>query len=157
MEPKQPKSDLEQEEAARFRTFRSIIEVANTNNARWAPGLIPLEADREAYLSLPRRGKKAFTEVWATRYCAENIVELMLPKIIAAGANVGLDTDLIEALRTQAVEESLHRTSVARVGHEVIGIKPKNIDKVAKKHNNFAAKQMFARFDEELDGLLLSG
>jgi hypothetical protein len=61
------------------------------------------------------------------------------------------------ALKSQEHDEKMHRGSLHRVGTEVLGIKPGDVDRVARRRNNFVAATMFALFNQQMAQLLRPG
>src|SRR5205807_5862196 len=58
------------------------------------------------------------------------------------------------ALMTQEHDERMHRGSLLRVATEVLGIPAADVDRVAKKYNNFVAEILFDRFEVEMQHFL---
>jgi hypothetical protein len=58
------------------------------------------------------------------------------------------------ALLTQEHDERMHAGSLLRVATEVLGIDAAEVDRVAKKYNNFVAEILFDQFEDEMRQLL---
>ncbi|HEY2327169.1 MAG TPA: hypothetical protein VGH52_06765 [Gaiellaceae bacterium] len=145
-----------------WRTFDDITAAANAH--AWDAYSIDLSVDVASYRSLDRRNQQALQRIFGTIYRAESVVDDWMDRIVAAVPS-GTDADagptgydaMRTALKSQEHDEKMHRGSLFRVGTDVLGIPPADVDRVAKKHNNFVAETLFARFDMQMAQLLRPG
>jgi ribonucleotide reductase beta subunit family protein with ferritin-like domain len=146
-----------------WKTFADISAAADLH--AWDAYSIDLSVDAESFRNLERDQQDALLRVFGTIYRAESIVDDWMDRIVAAipreepGAQrdpLGYDA-LRTALKGQEHDEKMHRGSLVRVGAEVLGIDPEEVDRVARKHNNFVAETLFARFNEQMRQLLRPG
>jgi hypothetical protein len=147
-----------------WKTFDDITRAAHAN--AWDAYSVDLSVDVESYRALEREQQEALLRVFGTIYRAESVVDDWMDRIVAAipredggaGAQDGLGFDAMRtALRGQEHDEKMHRGSLVRVATEVLGIAPEEVERVARKHNNFVAETLFARFDEQMGQLLRPG
>jgi hypothetical protein len=147
-----------------WRTFDDINAAAHAH--AWDAYSIDLSVDADSYRKLTRRQKHALKRVFGTIYRAESAVDDWMDRIVAAvppesrqgdrADGMGYDA-MRAALKGQEHDEKMHRGSLLRVASEVLGIPPGDVDRVAKKHNNFVAETLFARFDDQMRFLLRPG
>jgi ribonucleotide reductase beta subunit family protein with ferritin-like domain len=147
-----------------WKTFAEINAAADEHV--WDAYSVDLSVDADSYRKLDRDQKEAMLRVFGTIYRAESIVDDWMDKIVAAiprdppnGApGDGMRYDAMRAaLKGQEHDEKMHRGSLFRVGVEVLGLDPKEVEHVAKKHNNFVAETLFARFNQQMRHLLRPG
>jgi ribonucleotide reductase beta subunit family protein with ferritin-like domain len=147
-----------------WKTFADIDAAANAN--AWDAYSVDLAVDVQSYRSLGREQKDALLRVFGTIYRAESVVDDWMGRIVAAiprepqGSDIapGLGFDAMRtALKGQEHDEKMHRGSLIRIATEVLGIPPEDVERVARKHNNFVAETLFARFDEQMAQLLRPG
>jgi ribonucleotide reductase beta subunit family protein with ferritin-like domain len=142
-----------------WRSFEDINAAANAH--AWDAYSIDLSEDAENYWRLDRRRRKALLRIFGTIYRAESVVDNWMDRIVAAIPTrtaeacgpMGYDA-LRMALKSQEHDERMHRGSLIRVATEVFGLEPEEVDGFAKKHNNFVAEIMFARFNHQMGQLL---
>jgi ribonucleotide reductase beta subunit family protein with ferritin-like domain len=145
-----------------WQTFDDINAAANAN--AWDAYGIDLSVDAASYRRLDRRRQAALLRVFATIYRAESVVDDWMVRIVAAipthrgapSGPMGYDA-LRNALKGQEHDEKMHRGSLSRAATEVFGIAPADVERVARKHNNFVAETLFARFDQQMAQLLRPG
>jgi len=147
-----------------WKTFGDINAAAHAH--AWDAYSIDLSADAESYRRLGRSQQEALKRVFGTIYRAESVVDDWMDKIVAAipresgpgDPRDGMGYDAMRsALESQEHDERMHRGSLLRVATEVLGIPAGEVDRVAKKYNNFVAEVLFARFDEQMRQLLRPG
>ncbi len=147
-----------------WKTFDDIMAAANAH--AWDAYSVDLSVDVRSYRSLDRDRQEALLRVFGTIYRAESVVDDWMDRIVAAiplepqgsQAPAGLGFDAMRtALKGQEHDEKMHRGSLVRVATEVLGIEPDDVERVARKHNNFVAETLFARFDEQMRELLRPG
>lgn len=145
-----------------WKTFDDINVASNAH--AWDAYSVDFSADVQSYRRLDRRQRDALLRIFGTLYRAESIVDDWMDRIVAAiptggpaseGPN-GYDA-LRTALKSQEHDEKMHRGSLFRAATEVLGIAPADVDRVARKHNNFVAETMFARFTRQMTQLLRPG
>ena len=73
-----------------------------------------------------------------------------MAKIVAAVPREPGYESMRAALMTQEHDERMHRGSLLRVADEVLGIAPEDVDRFARRYNNFVAEILFDDF-ERLD------
>ncbi len=146
-----------------WRSFDDITAAANRN--AWDAYSVDLSVDAASYAGLGRREREALLRIFGTIYRAESIVDDWMDRIVAAiprqtqddpAGGMGYDA-LRTALKGQEHDEKMHRGSLFRVATEVLGIAPRDVDRVATKHNNFVAETLFARFNRQMAELLRPG
>jgi hypothetical protein len=135
-----------------WRTFGDILAAAHVHT--WDAYSIDLSRDAESYRQLSRRQQEAVKRVFGTIYRAESIVDDWMDRIVAALPREAEYEPMRAALMTQEHDERMHRGSLTRVATEVLGIEASDVDRVARKYNNFVAEILFARFEEEMRHLL---
>jgi hypothetical protein len=142
-----------------WQTFDDINAAAHAH--AWDAYSIDLSVDAASYRRLDRRSREALLRVFGTIYRAESVVDDWMDRIAAAipsgpGATSGPlgDDALRTALKGQGHDERMHRGSLVRVATEVLGIAPANVDRVARRYDNFVAETLFARFDRQMAHLL---
>jgi hypothetical protein len=145
-----------------WKSFDDINAAANAS--AWDAYSIDLSVDAASYRRLDGRRRKALRRIFATIYRAESVVDDWMDRIVAAvptgpeTAPAGMSWDAMRtALKTQEHDEKMHRGSLLRVATEVLEIAPDDVDRVARKHNNFVAETLFARFDGQMAHLLRPG
>jgi hypothetical protein len=145
-----------------WKTFDDITASANAH--AWDAYSIDLSVDAESYRRLNRRQRNALRRIFGTIYRAESVVDDWMDKIVAAiptrtdatGGPLGYDA-LRAALQSQEHDEKMHRGSLFRVATEVLGIAPGDVERFARRHNNFVAETLSARFAEQMAHLLRPG
>ena len=146
-----------------WRSFDDITAAANRH--AWDAYSVDLSVDAASYVGLGRREREALLRIFGTIYRAESIVDDWMDRIVAAvpretgdgrGGGMGYDA-LRTALKGQEHDEKMHRGSLFRVATEVLGIAPRDVDRVATKYNNFVAEALFARFNRQMAKLLRPG
>jgi hypothetical protein len=135
-----------------WRTFGDILAAAHVHT--WDAYSIDLSRDAESYRQLSHRQQEAVKRVFGTIYRAESIVDDWMDRIVAALPREAAYESMRAALMTQEHDERMHRGSLTRVATEVLGIEASDVDRVARKYNNFVAEILFARFEEEMRHLL---
>jgi hypothetical protein len=136
-----------------WKTFDDINRAANAN--AWDAYSIDLTTDAASYRRLDRRRQHALLRIFGTIYCAESVVDDWMVRIVAA-IPAG-NEDLRTALQGQEHDENMHRGSLFRAATEVFGIPDDQVERVARKHNNFVAETLFSRFDQQMVELLRAG
>jgi hypothetical protein len=136
-----------------WKTFEDIEAAANTN--AWDAYSIDLSVDAANYRCLGRRQQDALLRIFGTIYRAESVVDDWMDRIVAAipAGNDALRT----ALKGQEHDEKMHRGSLSRAATDVFGIAPADVERVARKHNNFVAETLFAYFNRQMAQLLRPG
>ncbi len=145
-----------------WKSFDDISAAANAH--AWDAYSIDLTVDAASYGRLDRRRRDALRRIFGTIYRAESVVDDWMDRIVAAipvaaegaGGPMGYDA-LRTALKGQEHDEKMHRGSLSRVATEVLQIDPDDVDRVARRCNNFVAETLFARFDEQMAHLLRPG
>jgi ribonucleotide reductase beta subunit family protein with ferritin-like domain len=146
-----------------WKSFDDINVAADAH--AWDAYSIDLSVDAASYRNLNRRQRDAIRRIFGTIYRAESIVDDWMDKIVAAipadsaatRARGGDYNSLRSALKGQEHDEKMHRSSLVRAATEVLQIHPRNVDRVAKKYNNFVAETLFARFNQQMAQLLRAG
>lgn len=145
-----------------WKSFEDITDAANAH--AWDAYSIDLTVDAASYRGLDRRQRAALIRIFATIYRAESVVDDWMDRIVAAiptnapavSGPLG-DHALRAALRSQEHDEKMHRGSLCRIATEVFGVAPRDVDRLARKHNNFVAETLFARFNRQMAYLLRPG
>jgi len=146
-----------------WKTFDDISAAANAN--AWDAYSIGLTVDAASYRRLNPRQQHALLRVFGTIYRAESVVDDWMDRIVAAipartatgdGGAMGYDA-LRTALKGQEHDEKMHRGSLFRAATEVFDIAPADVERVARKHNNFVAETLFAHFNKHMAQLLRPG
>jgi hypothetical protein len=145
-----------------WKTFDDIDAASHAH--AWDAYSIDLTVDAASYRRLDRRQRKALLRIFGTIYRAESVVDDWMGRIVAA---IPVDADatrgpagydaLRTALKGQEHDEKMHRGSLFRAATEVFGIAPANVERAARKHDNFVAETLFARFDRQMAYLLRRG
>ena len=135
-----------------WKTFDDINAAAHAN--AWDAYSIDLTVDAASYHRLNRRQQTALLRIFGTIYRAESIVDDWMDHIVAAIPNDPGHNALRTALKGQEHDEKMHRGSLFRAATEVFGIAPAHVERVARKHNNFVAETLFARFNQQMARLL---
>jgi uncharacterized tellurite resistance protein B-like protein len=138
-----------------WKTFDDINAAAHAH--AWDAYSVDLTADAASYRRLDRRQRRALLRIFGTIYRAESVVDDWMDRIVAAipvetgpaRSSTGYDA-LRTALKGQEHDEKMHRGSLFRAATEVFGIAPADVDHVARKHDNFVAETLFARFDRQM-------
>jgi hypothetical protein len=147
-----------------WRTFDDITAAANAH--AWDAYSVDLSVDAGRYRALERDQQEALLRVFGTIYRAESVVDDWMDRIVAAipredesrAPADGLGYDAMRtALKGQEHDEKMHRGSLVRVATDVLGIPPEDVERVARKYDNFVAETLFARFDEQMRHLLRPG
>lgn len=133
-----------------WKTFDDIVAAADAN--AWDAFSIDLSVDAASYRSLDRRQQNALLRIFGTIYRAESVVDDWMDRIVAAlpAGNAAMRA----ALQSQEHDEKMHRGSLFRAATEVFRIAPADVERVARKHNNFVAETLFARFNQQMGHLL---
>jgi hypothetical protein len=147
-----------------WQTFADIDAAARRH--AWDAWDIDLSADAASYSSLGRVRQEALKRVFGTIYRAESVVDDWMVRIVAAvphetrpaeeGGGMGFD-DMRTALKSQEHDERMHRGSLLRVATEVLDIPAEEVDRVARRYDNFVAEALFARFEDQMRILLRPG
>lgn|GEM_PF-1886198 len=144
-----------------WKTFADITAAAHAH--AWDAYSVDLSVDAASYRALERDQQEALLRVFGTIYRAESVVDDWMGRIVAAipreprngGPSDGLGYDAMRtALESQEHDEKMHRGSLVRVAAEVLGIDADDVERVAKKYDNFVAETLFARFDRQMGHLL---
>jgi len=135
-----------------WKTFEDINAAANQH--AWDAYSVDLSVDAASYRALGRKEQQALLRIFGTIYRAESVVDDWMDRIVAAVPH-GTEYDAMRAaLKGQEHDEKMHRGSLFRVATEVLGIPPGDVDRLARKHNNFVAETLFGRFDRQMAELL---
>jgi hypothetical protein len=136
-----------------WKTFADISDAADAN--AWDAYSVDLTVDAASYSRLDRRRQHALLRIFGTIYRAESVVDDWMVRIVAAipADNEGLRA----ALQGQEHDEKMHRGSLVRAATEVFGIPDAEVERVARKYNNFVAETLFARFNVQMAQLLRAG
>ena len=135
-----------------WRTFSDILAAAQTHT--WDAYSVDLSGDAESFGQLSHRQQEAVKRVFGTIYRAESVVDDWMDRIVAAVPREPAYESMRAALMTQEHDERMHRGSLLRVATEVLGIAAADVDRVAKKYNNFVAEILFDQFEVEMRRLL---
>ena len=135
-----------------WRTFSDILAAAQTHT--WDAYSVDLSGDAESFRQLSHRQQEAVKRVFGTIYRAESVVDDWMDRIVAAVPREPAYESMRAALMTQEHDERMHRGSLLRVATEVLGIAAADVDRVAKKYNNFVAEILFDQFEVEMRRLL---
>jgi hypothetical protein len=135
-----------------WRTFGDVLAAAHTHT--WDAYSVDLSTDAESFRGLSRRQQEAVKRVFGTIYRAESVVDDWMDRIVASLPREPEYEAMRAALLTQEHDERMHRGSLVRVATEVLGIGVDEVDRVAKKYNNFVAEILFGRFEVEMRHLL---
>jgi ribonucleotide reductase beta subunit family protein with ferritin-like domain len=145
-----------------WKTFDDINAAAHAH--AWDAYSVDLSIDAASYRRLDRRQRDALRRIFGTIYRAESVVDDWMDKIVAAvptskdAARDGMGYDALRtALKNQEHDEKMHRGSLLRIGTEVLQIAPDEVERVARKYNNFVAETLFARFNRQMAQLLRPG
>jgi hypothetical protein len=138
-----------------WKTFDDINAAANAN--AWDAYSIDLSVDAGSYRHLNRRQRQALLRIFGTIYRAESVVDDWMDRIVAAIPTDPRYDALRTALKSQEHDEKMHRGSLTRAATEVFRIAPADVERVARKYNNFVAETLFARFDRHMAQLLRPG
>ncbi len=138
-----------------WQTFEDICAAANVHT--WDAYSVDLTTDAASYRGLDHRQQEAIKRVFGTIYRAESIVDDWMDRIVAAMPREPEYDSMRAALMTQEHDERMHRGSLMRIATEVLGIAADDVERVAKKYNNFVAELLFARFENEMSHLLRPG
>jgi Ribonucleotide reductase, small chain len=135
-----------------WRTFEDIVAAAHAHT--WDAYSIDLSRDAESFRQLSHRQQEAVKRVFGTIYRAESVVDDWMDRIVAAVPREPEYESMRAALMTQEHDERMHRGSLLRIATEVLGIAPAEVERVARKYNNFAAEALFGRFEDWMRHLL---
>jgi hypothetical protein len=135
-----------------WQTFEDILAAAHVHT--WDAYSVDLSTDAESFRQLSGRQQEAVRRVFGTIYRAESIVDDWMDRIVAAVPREPRYDSMRAALITQEHDEKMHRGSLVRVATEVLGIAVDDVDRVARKYNNFVAEVLFGRFEDEMRHLL---
>ena len=145
-----------------WKTFDDITAAANANS--WDAYSIDLRVDAASYRRLDRRQQRALLRVFGTIYRAESVVDDWMNHIVAAipsadpAARGPSSYDALRtALKSQEHDEKMHRGSLFRAAVEVFGIASVEVERVARRNNNFVAETLFAHFNQQMAQLLRPG
>jgi catechol 2,3-dioxygenase-like lactoylglutathione lyase family enzyme len=134
---------------------------AATNAHAWDAYSIDLSVDAVSYRRLDRGQRHALLRIFGTIYRAEWIVDDWMDRIVAAIPSggessrgpMGYDA-LRTALKNQEHDEKMHLGSLFRAATEVLSIAPSDVDRIARRHNNFVAETLFRSFNQQMAQLL---
>jgi hypothetical protein len=138
-----------------WQTFEDICAAANVYT--WDAYSVDLSTDAASYRALDHRKQEAIKRVFGTIYRAESVVDDWMDRIVAAMPREPEYDSMRAALMTQEHDERMHRGSLVRIATEVLEIPVGDVERVAKKYDNFVAEVLFARFEEEMRQLLRPG
>jgi hypothetical protein len=138
-----------------WQSFEDICAAANVYT--WDAYSVDLTRDAASFRALDRRRQEAIKRVFGTIYRAESIVDDWMDRIVAAIPREPAYYSMRAALMSQEHDERMHRGSLLRIATEVLGIPVGDVERVAKKYNNFVAELLFARFEDEMRHLLRPG
>jgi len=135
-----------------WRTFDDVCAAARRHT--WDAYSVDLSTDAASFQRLSRREQEAVKRVFGTIYRAEAVVDDWMSRIVAALPPEAEYDSLRAALLTQEHDERMHRGSLHRVATEVLGIAGSEVERVARRYNNFVAEVLIDRFDAEMRRLL---
>jgi hypothetical protein len=135
-----------------WKTFSDVLAAAHVHT--WDAYSVDLSTDAESFRRLSNREQEAVKRVFGTIYRAESIVDDWMDRIVAALPREPEYDSMRAALMTQEHDERMHRGSLLRVANEVLGIAASDVDRVARKYNNFVAEILFHRFEDLMGHLL---
>jgi hypothetical protein len=135
-----------------WQTFEDICAAANVHT--WDAYSVDLSTDAASFRALTGRQQEAVKRVFGTIYRAESVVDDWMDRIVAAMPRESEYDSMRAALMTQEHDERMHRGSLIRVATEVLEIPVADVERVAKKYDNFVAEVLFARFEEKMRHLL---
>jgi hypothetical protein len=135
-----------------WRTFDDILAAANVHT--WDAYSVDLSRDAESFRRLSHRQQEAVKRVFGTIYRAESVVDDWMDRIVAALPREPEYDAMRGALMTQEHDERMHRGSLLRIATEVLGIPADDVERVARKYNNFVAEILFDRFEYWMRTLL---
>jgi hypothetical protein len=135
-----------------WKTFSDILAAAHVHS--WDAYSVDLSTDAESFRRLSHREQEAVKRVFGTIYRAESVVDDWMDRIVAALPREPEHDSMRAALMTQEHDERMHRGSLLRVATEVLGIPVADVDRVARKYNNFVAEILFDRFENLMRHLL---
>lgn len=138
-----------------WKSFEDVVAAAHDH--AWDAYAVDLSRDAAAYAALSRRQQDALKRVFGTIYRAESVVDDWMVRIVAALPREPRYAAMRAALQGQEHDEKMHRGSLLRVATEVLGIPAEDVDRVARKYDNFVAETLFARFDAQMAMLLRPG
>jgi hypothetical protein len=138
-----------------WQTFDDICAAAAVHT--WDAYSVDLSTDAASFRRLSHREQEAVKRVFGTIYRAEAVVDDWMNRIVAALPREPAYDSMRAALLTQEHDERMHRGSLLRVAAEVLGIRPAEADRVARRYNNFVAEILIERFDAEMRRLLRPG
>ncbi len=138
-----------------WQTFDDICAAAAVHT--WDAYSVDLSTDAASFRRLSQREQEAVKRVFGTIYRAEAVVDDWMNRIVAALPREPAYDSMRAALLTQEHDERMHRGSLLRVADEVLGIRPAEADRVARRYNNFVAEILIERFDAEMRRLLRPG
>jgi hypothetical protein len=135
-----------------WRTFSDVLAAAHAH--AWDAYSVDLSTDAESFRQLSRPQQEAVKRIFGTIFRAESIVDDWMDRIVAALPRKPEYESMRAALMTQEHDERMHRGSLLRVATEVLGIDAADVDRMARKYNNFVAEILFDRFEDEMQQLL---
>jgi hypothetical protein len=135
-----------------WRTFSDIVAAAHVHT--WDAYSVDLSTDAESFRRLSRRQQDAVKRIFGTIYRAESIVDDWMGRIVAALPREPRYDSMRSALMTQEHDERMHRGSLIRIATEVLGIRPDDVDRAARRYNNFVAEIGFDKFEYWMRRLL---
>jgi uncharacterized tellurite resistance protein B-like protein len=145
-----------------WKTFDDIVAAANAN--AWDAYSIDLSADAANFRRLDSQQRTALLRIFGTIYRAESVVDDWMDRIVAAipARTAGSEDPmgygrLRLALLGQEHDEKMHRGSLVRIAREVFGVASRDVERVARRQNNFVAETLFARFTGDMARLLRPG
>ena len=135
-----------------WQTFDDIVAAAHVHT--WDAYSVDLTADAASFRALDSRQQEAVRRVFGTIYRAESVVDDWMDKIVAAVPREPGYESMRAALLTQEHDERMHRGSLLRVADEVLDVAPDDVDRFARKYNNFVAEILFDDFERLMRDLL---
>src|SRR4051794_26919446 len=138
-----------------WQTFDDIVAAAHVHT--WDAYSVDLSADAASFRALDARQQEAVRRIFGTIYRAESVVDDWMAKIVAAVPREPGYESMRAALMTQEHDERMHRGSLLRVADEVFGVPPADVDRFARKYNNFVAEILFDDFERLMSEWLRPG
>ncbi len=138
-----------------WQTFDDIVAAAHVHT--WDAYSVDLSADAASFRALDARQQEAVRRVFGTIYRAESVVDDWMAKIVAAVPREPGYESMRAALMTQEHDERMHRGSLLRVADEVLNIPAEEVDRFARRYNNFVAEILFDDFERLMRDFLRPG
>jgi hypothetical protein len=135
-----------------WQTFADIVAAAHVHT--WDAYSVDLSADAASFRGLSSRQQEAVKRIFGTIYRAESVVDDWMGRIVAALPLEPRYDSMRSALMTQEHDERMHRGSLLRIATEVLGIAAEDVDRMARKYNNFVAEIGFDKFEYWMRHLL---